>query len=731
MNKHTLRYRQRFKFILVLIVCVVILVHSQSDIIKNVPVGPIEFITLPSKPLTITTASITGHGEEDLIITYDAPRLSIFTDKDHTHIELDYSISLVKSIQRKGKRDLLICVTHHENEINSLQYEPDENVFTKNLVARLQQQPYMLKTADVSGNGYQDIIVLLENQTGVGVLQNNGDGTFRDIEFLFDEIFISMFQVVDLNGDGINDFVLYDPIQNMLRIHYGFGRMTFALERRVSLPASIDYFQSLPIIEDAIYDLITMFPGSKEFRVFLGDGLGRYSPVQTHRLSSASTSFLFADLFNTRLADLIVAERETGILRIFQNDHRHGFKSAGKIQLPVGIDDMKILKNSKTNNDELYVLDIENNRLIVLGLLPAAEEFLPPKLALASEASDMVTANLFGGELPELYILCEQAETISVYWYNRQFELNHTMISLPGNPDRLYVHRGPSNKLKLIVSEKKSNFITVVSMNWYEQEANVYGIPAMTGSDVIYLGLTSDERFQFGTVSFTQDHNTPTLSLFDQIASDEYIEHTITPIHEEHMLALDVVDLSRNNAVDIIYLYRNEDEEEVYLTSALNDSNYVFRKQGNILSLEDSTATRGFVIAEKSTMDDETSFIVYLDDQTGDSGRICRVRGERNGTLSLHAGNSTDKFIHSASDIYLLDSPNEPYSDIVYYNARSQAIEIMQSTSNGLFAPERLLKKVDDYSSLTVYSEPIGEIHMLVIGRKGNPYVEVLRIDEY
>jgi len=705
-------------------------VFSHADVLKNVPVGPIEYIPLTSKPHTMITARVTGQDEENLIITYESSLLSIFDANNWKHIDLDFSVSLIEPIRTNDDNDLLVCIPRNSDEILIMRYNKVDKTIEEVYQQNVTNTPYYLQTTDVTGNGYMDIVVLLENQTGVGVLRNRGNDTFDDIEFLFDEILVSMFRVVDLNGDGLNDFILYDPIQNMLRFHYGFGDLMFALERHFPLPGSINYFDFVPIADDPIYDLVTLFPDEQRFRLYLGDGLGRYTLTQTHDVTSARNTFLFTDLFENKRNDLVVAERETGKLHLYRNSTQRGFEPAGYIQLPVGIRDMAILENKQTSKDDLYILDIEHDRLIILGRLPAVKDFLPSKLALASEPSDMVVANLFGGELPELYILCEKAATISVYWYNRRFELNHTMISLPGNPNRLYVHKGPPGKTKLVVSDDKSDLITIVSMKWDQMDADIYGIPAIAGSEVIYLGLTPDQRFQFGTLAFVSNDNAPMLSLFEQIGSEEYIEHTITPVQEEYLLALDVVDLTGNDAVDIVYMYRSNVDNEVYLSSALNDSMYVYRRHSHVLSLNNSSVSRGFLLSENITGVDGNSFIIYLNDKNAKNGRLYRVTGDQHGTLSLLEQNSGGKLIKSSADIFLMLSPDRNFSDIVYYNTLTSSIEMIQSTGDGLFLPPKLIMRVDNLSSFSVYSEPVGEVHMLVVGRKGKPYTEISRIDD-
>lgn len=709
---------------------VIIPARINGEFIKNVPVGPIDFIPLEYKPSSMFTAHLSERNVQDLIVTYTLPVMSIFSAEGSVIVDLDHIPAMLEPMRSKDKADNLVFVPIHKSEIQVIRFDKDEAKFKRVWEKKLDNSPVLLRTADVTNNGYDDILLLLQNTAGVGFIRNNGNGAFDEIEFLFDEILVSLFQVADINGDGINDFILFDPVKNALLFQYGFGDMVFSLGGVQNLPASISFFQAMPIVEDTIYDLLTVYPETTEFSVFFGDGLGRFRHIQTHKLTSGKKTFLFTDLFDNDRSDIVITEHKTGILRLYRNNTLRGYEPAGVIQLSTGIRDVITKTDPRSGASDLYILDVAKNRLIVLRLLPSVVDFLPPKLALSSEGTDLVTANFLEGPGPELFALCKETATISIYWYNHALELNHSMISVPGSPENLYVARGPENRTKLVVSDKITDVITIVSMQWERFESNMYGIPVMKSSEVIYLGVTPDARFKIGVLSFTPDNDTPTLSLFEQIAIDEYIEHTITPIQEERIIALDVIDITGNNAIDIVYMFRTDDGQHVYITSALNDSEYVYRRQGNILALEDSTSTRGFIISENTPDNHLSSFIIYLDEDGEKKGRIFRAAADRSGLLSWLSAHSSGPIIRYPDEIVLLRSPISSYNDLVYYNALTEHIEVMYSNDDGTLMPAKPIKKVDDLSAFTTYHDPVEDARVLVIGGKGKPYIEFSRINE-
>ncbi len=730
-GKGDLKQYQRVAVCVLLITTgVIIPPRVNGDIIRNVPVGPVDFIPLQYKPSSMLAAHPLERDVQNLIVTYTSPVLSIINGDESVTVNLDHIPAILEPMRNRDKPDNLVYVPLHKNEIHIIRYDRNEGIFTTVSEMRLDNIPVSLRTVDVTDNGHDDILLLMQNTTGVGFIRNNGNGSFEEIEYLFEEILVSQFQVVDINGDGINDFILFDPVQNAILFQYGFGDMVFSLGRVQSLPAPISFFRALPIVEDSIYDLITVSPERKEFNVFLGDGLGRYRHIQTHKLSSGKQSILFTALFKNNRPDVAMAEQNTGLLRLYRNNTLRGYEPAGIIQLSAGIRDIILFNDAKSGTDYLYVLDIDNDRLIVLPLLPSEENFLPSKLVLSSEANDLVSGNLLEGQRPELYVLCKESAIISVYWYNRKHELNHSMIPVPGNPDNLYIARGPEEKIKLVVSDRKTDIITIISIHRDRIEANLYGIPVMKSSEVIYLGVSPDERFKLGMLSYPSVHHTPTLSVFEQITSDEYIEHTITPIKEGEIIALDVIDITGNDAIDIVYMYRMENEQQVYVTSALNDSDYTYRRQGNILSLEDSTSTRGFIISESTPDNHLSSFIIYLGEDENGRGRIRRATADRSGLLTWVGDERSVPVIRSLNEIVPARSPVSSYNDLVYYNELTGQIEIMYTNEDGTLQSAKPIRKVDNFSAFTMYYEPIENTRMLVLGEKNKPYIKFLRINE-
>jgi hypothetical protein len=725
-------YRNRILSIfLPLLLMMIVQIRGYSEVIQIVPAGPLEFIQLGNIPKILTSAYLTDAANADLVIAYETPHISLYRSGRLTTVRIDFSVSLLTVISKPDSPDKLVCVAKGAPEVFIVSYDAERGLFHKEWSITLQEQPYLLKAGDITGNGKTDLLLLMHNKNGVAVLRNKGDDTYGEVEMLFDDLLISDFQVLDLNGDGIADFILHDPIKNALRVHYGFGQLVFSLERNHPLPASIDSFNAVRLFDKAVFDLVTVSQENRNINIYMGDGMGRYSLFQRQPLKSKINGLIFTDLFGNDLPDMVMAESETGIIRFFRNYGKHGFAPAGTVKIEKGIRDIIPYTGDIPGERFLSFMDVRNRRLVLLELLPSVKEFFPRHLALGSEPEDMVTANLFGGELPELYILCPESGTVSIYWFDMKFRLNHTVVELPGRPDRLFVHHGPAGRTKLVVSDRQTDSITVVSMRVDRNEANIYGIPADFGSEVIHLGLTSDERFRISTYSFFGERKIVQLSLFEQIGSDEYIERTVSPIEEERMIALEVEDISGNGLVDMVYLYRRAEDRVLSMTAAFNDDDYIFKRRGNVIEFNGKQFSRGFILSEKVDENDKVHFLVYLETDGEENGHLYRVLGDGEGLLTVIGGWEGRISIPGPKWLSTVSSPGKIYNDIVYYNDAASRIELVRSGSEGdLTAPAVIKDEIKGLTSCTVYSDPTGNIHMLVAGRREMPYTDINRIDE-
>jgi hypothetical protein len=93
------------------------------------------------------------------------------------------------------------------------------------------KNPYQVVSADLTGNGIQDLVVAQQNGAagyrGIDILMGNGNGTFQPAVNISTPGFVDSVAVADVNGDGIPDIVTGNWSGSTVSVLLGNGNGTF------------------------------------------------------------------------------------------------------------------------------------------------------------------------------------------------------------------------------------------------------------------------------------------------------------------------------------------------------------------------------------------------------------------------------------------------------------------------------------------------------------------------
>jgi hypothetical protein len=716
----------------VLTLLVFLLSPVKADVVNDIPFGPIEYIELPAVPTAMILAKFGQNSSASLIVSYGDAVISIIpagdSNRDQITVLLSTPAELLAAIENENGSDYLIVVPSGKPIIEVYRYERSQRVLILIWSGEFDGIPYSVMAYDITGDGRSDILALFTDRPGIGILRGNGNGTFTDPEFIFDDVVVAQYEILDLNGDGLPDIVLYDPIKNTLRLHYGFGDLVFALEREIPLSGRVSRFTMLPLGDDTVMDLVVSFEDENILAIFLGDGLGRYTGVQYLPMREPAHRIIHQDLFRNGSTDLVIFQKKTGSVSIFRNVRERGFVYAGSLVIGNGVDDLLPVLNNQSGLIDLFFRDRNRSRITILRSLPSVPGYRPKQLALSGPPVQIhAESGNFDKTGDHIFILSHAGSAISLFWYDKDHRMRHRMIQTPGLPEQFYVYNITDDRTKILVLDKRTDLITVISINWITLDANMYGIPAPPGSDVIYLGSLQGNRFQFGSLIGTGRGGAASFSLFEQFGQDEYIERNITPVTEERLVSLEAIDVSRNSFIDLAFLFYDQPGSNVYLAIALSDSQYVFRTIGAPLIVGDSTVSRGFLVANdiKNIGSDITEFIGYLG-RTGNRGNLFRAVGTSSGALTYIDESRNQLHIRSMRDIDMFNTIGKRFHDLVYLNAAMHRIEYLASDSAGSFTDPISIFEDDSVTSFAV-ARFFGSDRHIIIGRDGDAVVTVHR----
>lgn len=165
--------------------------------------------------------------------------------------------------------------------------------------------PKQLAVADVSGDGFSDIVALQNKPlANVVILKNNGAGRFSS-----DDIYSVGTNPVGiisghLNGDNIVDLCVGDGSSQQVSVLLGLGGGRFNPAVTYTVGGTPVHLVSADFNNDGFQDLATANSSGNNLSVLLGKGDGSFGPASHVAVQSGPTSVVAADFNGDRRLDL-------------------------------------------------------------------------------------------------------------------------------------------------------------------------------------------------------------------------------------------------------------------------------------------------------------------------------------------------------------------------------------------------------------------------------------------
>jgi hypothetical protein len=128
---------------------------------------------------------------------------------------------------------------------------------------------------------------------------------------------IGQMATADLNGDGRQDLAILNGEDNSFEILLGNGDGTFQAPVAYSVAAAPGLIAVADFNEDGKLDLAIIYITAKQVSILLGNGDGTFSPGGTHATGNFPGDLKVADLNNDGHADLVVPNQDDNNVQIF------------------------------------------------------------------------------------------------------------------------------------------------------------------------------------------------------------------------------------------------------------------------------------------------------------------------------------------------------------------------------------------------------------------------------
>lgn len=301
--------------------------------------------------------------------------------------------------------------------------------------------PDGLAVADLNGDGRPDIIVANSgtNRTDpanadsntVSVLLNNGDGTFASKQDYPTGPNPTAVVAADVNGDGKPDLIATSSTGNSFRVLLGNGDGTFTVGGDFATGLRPFALAAADLNGDGKIDIVTANSGSDSVSVLMGNGDGTFQPRKGYLTGSFPRNVTIADINQDNKPDIIVACRGDETVDILRG--RGNGKFLENIALP-GAGGPFAVAVADLNNDGLNDIITADQAAKSISILQRAKprQFLPAVSFRAGQGNEAVAvADLNGDGQPDLVVANFNDSTIGILLNNsRSLALKQPTVKL-------------------------------------------------------------------------------------------------------------------------------------------------------------------------------------------------------------------------------------------------------------------------------------------------------------
>ncbi len=347
-----------------------------------------------------------------------------------------------------------------------------------------QLTPNALVTGDLNGDKLTDLILLAE--THVWVLFQKPDHTFAEPEKIPFTGSVKAVQVLDVDGDGRDDLLLVNwEDKNPFRFRLQNSAGQLGPEVHFAFP-QIRSFWADDLDGDRKMELITIAMQSGRAQVsnfiqkpaepFVGAlKQGQLQVLPLNRTDKTRRGSVWADVNGDGLADLLVAEPDSGQLSVYLQQKDGSLGPAKKFPTLTGVTELAVADWDGDGQPDVFVLSADERQLGVSKIEANGRITFPKALALEGRPLAMTVGPLAAGAKHSLAVIVDNdgKRSLVTQLAGAPARTQKLAESFKSNPSALFIHDAdqdgqpdlvvltPYEKIKVLLGAAGKDFTEV------------------------------------------------------------------------------------------------------------------------------------------------------------------------------------------------------------------------------------------------------------------------------
>lgn len=449
---------------------------------------------------------------------------------------------------------------------------------------------------DLNGDKKTDFVAFDRETPGLLPFFGIGGEKFKPGKPIAADNAVGCLKLVHLNNDGLLDIVLYDWVRSELHYLYGVGQGKFLDQASTQVDADVKDFGIWPLKKEGKLDIILSSRRPARLEILKGDGLGDFKSSQRINLKEPLLSFTVKDINGDGYEDIVGLDGAS-CLHAFLNNGDDSFDDHFTFVAGRDVPQFALIDHGSTDLQDALLLDRSSRQMVRLINAQHPSRWSDSvDFATGLRPRGVTVADLNGDGLKDIVLVTGGDNAISLFFnagsgsFYGQLE-----YPLPASAHDVAFHSYSDSTVRLLISYPESRQVSLLTFDERDRTSTNATVGTERPVEFIYWNGMRKPSVDFFSFSPPTPTIPASLTLFQEIASHQFIEQSFRLLPSNILLGAGVGKVNADPLPDVAYVYRNNVTAKYELAVALGDSLSTYKQKTFSIELSEKNIVRSFV----------------------------------------------------------------------------------------------------------------------------------------